>query len=99
MNTIKLDDFIAEAEKRFGTDRTKWKFICPRCKTPQSGQDLVDAGVKKECVNDYLGFSCIGRWTKDKGCDWTLGGLFKIHTLEIEDHDGKMHPYFELAST
>ncbi len=98
MNTIKLDDFIREAEKRFGMDRTKWKFICPRCKTPQGAEDLIAVGVEKEKIGDYLGFSCIGRWTKDKGCDWTLGGLFKIHTLEIEDHDGKMHPRFELSS-
>ena len=97
MKKIKIDDFLKEAEVRFGKDRKDWKFICPRCKTPQSAADLVAAGVDKEKVNNYIGFSCIGRWDKNKGCDWTLGGLLNIHQLEIEDSAGKMHPHFDIA--
>lgn len=95
--TMKLDEFIAEAEKRFGKDRKKWRYICPSCETAQSAEDLLAAGVAKEDVDRYIGFSCIGRFTGEKGCDWTLGGLFQIHELEIEDHEGKTHPHFELA--
>lgn len=32
-----------------------------------------------------------------RGCDWTLGGLFKVHRLEVMA-DGKAHPYFNVAS-
>ena len=32
------------------------------------------------------------------GCDWTLGGLFQIHRLEVITPDGCRHPLFELAS-
>jgi len=99
MRKIKLSNFIAEAESKFGEDRKKWKFKCPQCGKEQSAEDLVAAGVDKEKVNNYLGFSCIGRWDQKQGCDWTLGGLFQIHTLEIEDAEGKMHPHFELATT
>ena len=64
-------------------------------------------------VNKYLGFSCIGRFTGqgdagisaknrgepwDKGCNWTLGGLFQIHTLEILTPDNVAHPHFEIAT-
>jgi len=56
-------------------------------------------------------FSNAGPWPSDKrrgkivearrlvrGCDWTLGGLFRIHTLEVIDAEGKPHPMFEVAS-
>lgn len=33
-----------------------------------------------------------------RGCDWTLGGLLTIHTLEVETDDGNVHPSFEVAS-
>lgn len=34
---------------------------------------------------------------KIRGCDWTLGGLFRIHTLEVIYPDGVARPTFELA--
>lgn len=33
-----------------------------------------------------------------RGCDWTLGGLFKLHELEVETPDGEVHPRFQVAS-
>lgn len=52
-----------------------------------------------------------GQWPSDKdksakakvrravrGCDWTLGGLFRIHRLEVLTPDGKAHPFFEIAT-
>lgn len=52
-----------------------------------------------------------GEWPSDKdksananqrrlirGCNWTLGGLFKIHTLEVTTPDGAVHPIFEIAT-
>ena len=76
------------------------KFICPRCKTHQSARDLINAGAGKDIdeVEKYLAFSCVGRFDKTKGCDWTLGGLFQIHTLEVVTPDGKRHPRFEVAA-
>jgi hypothetical protein len=35
---------------------------------------------------------------KVRGCDWTLGGLFKIHTLEVLTPDGEAHPRFAVAT-
>lgn len=82
---------------------------CPICNTLQSARDLIAAGAGKDmdAVEKYLGFSCIGRFTgagpaknktAGKGCDWTLGGLFQLHRLEVVTPDGERHPRFELAS-
>lgn len=32
-----------------------------------------------------------------RGCDWTLGGLFKLHRLQISYPDGNVKPSFEIA--
>lgn len=86
------DEFLAEAKKRFGESTRCWKFVCPMCGTVQSVQQLLDA------VHGYIGYSCIGRFTGmgdegiaahnrgepwDGGCNWTLGGFLRCHTLEV----------------
>lgn len=73
---------------------------------------LVAAGKPPEDVELYIAFSCIGRFTGqrdegiaahgcgekwDKGCNWTLGGFFQIHTLEVTMPGGKNRPTFELC--
>lgn len=118
MNTMTQDEFLAEAKRRFGENVREWKFVCPMCGTIQSVQQLLDAvlklGGKKDDVHGYIGFSCIGRFTRqgdagiaaknrgekwDKGCNWTLGGLFQCHTLEVTMPEGGHRPTFELAPT
>jgi hypothetical protein len=94
--TITHADWLAEAVKRFGQDAKKWKFVCPACNTLQCIEELLTAGVPKDKVVQTIGFSCIGRFDKNKGCDWTLGGLLHIHTLEVihpESHQPQ--PVFE----
>lgn len=83
---------------------------CPVCGTIQSALDLARAGAGATFadVEKYLGFSCVGRFTgagpwkrgeePGRGCDWTLGGLFQLHTLEVVTEDGKHHPRFEPVS-
>lgn len=97
MKKLKLEEFWNLASQRFGPDPRVWKFVCPRCKTAQSAEDLVNAGVSKDDVEKYIGFSCIGRFDEAKGCNWTLGGLFQLHELEIETGDGEFHKSFDLA--
>lgn len=84
IKTLKISEFN-ELCKKHWPDIMSVEFICPKCKTIQTGKDLIEAGAGKDFdeVNKYLGFSCVGRFTETKGCDWTLGGLFSIHTLEI----------------
>lgn len=95
---ITLREFIAEGEKRFGEDRRKWLFLCPSCGTVQSSEDFRSVGQSDKEINRNIAFSCIGRFDETKGCDWTLGGLLRIHTLEVLPPDGgDPQPYFEFA--
>ena len=109
MRTITLAQFHAEMKAQ-GVDRIEdVAFVCPRCKTIQSAADLIaaGAGTSMDEVEKYLGFSCVGRFTDAKSprkkpdgspCDWTLGGFFSLHELEVVTEDGKHHPRFELAT-
>lgn len=87
--------------------------MCGTVQSVQQLLDAVlAAGGKKDDVHGYIGFSCIGRFTGqgdagisaknrgekwDKGCNWTLGGLFRCHNLEVVMEDGHKRPTFELA--
>lgn len=85
-------------------------FRCPVCDTIQSAADLIAAGAGPDidAVEGFLAFSCLGRFTsagpfkeettKAIGCDWTLGGLFRLHKFEVVDETGKAHPRFEPAT-
>lgn len=107
MERLTLDQFI-EACKVQAPSSDLIVFRCPMCKTLQTARDLIAAGAGKtfDEVERYLAFSCVGRFTgapsprtnpDGKPCNWTLGGLFTLHQLEIETPDGKKHPRFALA--
>lgn len=52
-------EWVAEGERRFGKNLTKWRFVCPVCGHVASAQDYKDAGAPESEV----GFSCVGRWS------------------------------------
>jgi hypothetical protein len=93
---IKLEQFLEELKTQ-NVSRENLAFRCPACGTIQSARDLIKAGAGKNFdeIEKYLGFSCVGRWLgkgppekkdgKSDGCNWTLGGLFQIHELEVLD--------------
>ncbi len=82
------EEWLAEGERLFGKDFTKYKFRCPKCGNVASGQEFKDAGAKP---NDIY-CNCIGRFVKGKGCDWAAYGLFDICKCDV---DGL--PVFEYA--
>jgi hypothetical protein len=105
-----LEEFRAEVERQqaAGTEAVDIKFVCPMCKVPQSGRDLIAAGAGVDFgeVNKYLAFSCVGRFTgapapraepDGQPCNWTLGGLFQTHRLVVVMPDGYHRPTFEFA--
>lgn len=105
---ISLEQFQAECLGQ-GVPWEHVALICPMCKTVQSATDLIrsGAGADLDAVQKFLGFSCVGRFTgqgpptkaqKGRGCNWTLGGLFAFHELEVITPDGTAHPRFELAT-
>lgn len=109
MEVITLDEFLARLKAQ-NVPRRHLALKCPICSSVQSFNTLIAAGAgeTEDDVEKYLGFSCFGRFTnagpheKDapagRGCDWTLGGLFRLHKLEVETPDGKRHMRFEVAS-
>ena len=112
METIPLKDFVDSLKAQDVGSSLYACLVCPMCGMVQNADDLVKAGAGKSFdeVERYLGFSCVGRWThnkpppakKDKGtqdgCNWTLGGLFNFHELEVIDTEGNHHPRFKVAT-
>jgi len=107
---LTFDEWRARLDAQ-GQPREHLAFVCPICCTVQSMASLRAAGVPEQKVESQLGFSCEGRWTNagpwptepsferkaHRGCDWTLGGLFRLHRLEVE-RDGHTYPFFEIAT-
>lgn len=83
-----LQEWLAEAERRYGKNYENYKFKCPHCGNIASGKEFKDAGQNPKAM--YC--ECIGRYVKDKGCDWTAYGLFDICKVYV---DGI--PVFEFA--
>jgi hypothetical protein len=109
MKTMTLTEFHAALKAQGVQSSTDFAFVCPMCETVQSGRDLIAAGAGGDfdAVEKYLAFSCYGRWTgagssrkeaDGNPCNWSLGGLFQLHKLEVETPDGKKHPRFDLAT-
>ncbi len=107
---ITLEQFKDEAKAQ-GVERVDITVICPLCDTPQSMRALIaaGAGATEPDVEKFIGFSCVGRFTgagscfaknhpKRIGCDYTLGGLFKLPKLIVLLPDGEEFPHFEIAS-
>jgi hypothetical protein len=107
IKTISLEDFRAELKAQGVSSREHSAFRCPMCGIVQSMHSLKRAGVNAEEAERQIGFSCIGRNTgagtprkkpDGKPCNWTLGGLFRLHKMEVVGEDGKAHPFFEIAT-
>ncbi|MBN1535216.1 MAG: hypothetical protein JW908_00685 [Anaerolineales bacterium] len=94
-----LEQYTAEAEAIFGSDKMNWKFVCPACGYVASVKEYQEAGAPEGAV----GFLCVGRWkgakrrafgdTGDGPCDYAGGGLIGINPVHIEGHGY----YFEFA--
>lgn len=109
MKTMTIDEFQTALREQ-APSLVQVCFVCPMCGTVQNMIDLIRAGAGKteDDVLEYIGFSCVGRFTHHKppprekgsqlGCNWTLGGLFQCHQLEVVTDDGVRHPYFDLAT-
>jgi hypothetical protein len=81
------------------------KFRCVMCGNVQSGASVCarNPEIKLEDTVNWIFFACEGRHTDGVGCDWTLGGLFQLHRLEVvwppddEHPEDSVHRVFEFA--
>lgn len=84
-----VEEWRAEAARRFGPDMLKWKFRCPMCGHVASVKDFKDAGAKSPKEGD------------SSGCNWAAYGFFGIpreHDLVVAD-DGKVIDVYPLANS
>jgi hypothetical protein len=91
---IFYDDWVAKGIELFGDNRKEWRFKCPVCGNIQSANDFIHFGIEEPESKIY--FSCIGRWVKGTGCDYTLGGLLKAN-MHYVIKDCLCTPVFEFA--
>lgn len=68
-------EWRAEAERRFGSDPLKWRFVCPACGVTQEVSDFT-AGENDAVAAQRAAQYCIGNYT-DHDCDWKSFGLFR----------------------
>ena len=96
---IDIKDWFDKGKQLYGDDRDNWVFKCPICGNRQSVNSVLikNPKLKAEDVRDWIYFNCEGRYTKRVGCDWTLGGLFQIHRVEVMVDGKRRNRVFEFA--
>lgn len=108
---ISVTEFHRRLKAQSVSAREHVALVCPMCGTVQSLASLMAAGADAGRAERMIGFGCegrltgAGRWPNKpsakrravRGCDWSLGGLFRIHRLEVID-DGEVFPRFEVAT-
>lgn len=88
-SVVLLAEWQDEMERRGKLD---CKFVCPRCGLASSPNDFKALGVTPERAAK----ECIGRHTKERGCDWAAYGLFQGPAF-VGLPDGAVAPVFEFA--
>lgn len=92
--TMTVEEWRARGKELYGDNMRDWEWRCVACGHVQSGGKFK--GAEPSRLNGIINFSCEGRYNPEVGCDWTLGGLFTLHTLTVIAQ-GKEVPSFEFA--
>ena len=96
---ISFDEWKAEAIRLYGRDERNWRFKCPNCGHVQCGKEVRERNPSLiGTISDWITCNCEGRHTPGIGCNWTLGGLFQIHKVEVTIGQ-KIIRAFEFADT
>jgi len=83
MRIIDYKDWYKQGIELFGEGVKHWLFKCPACGNTQSIDDFLEAGLSLEEAQGRFYFSCIGRYDKTQGCDYTNGGLINIAPTKV----------------
>ncbi len=75
-----VEQWQEEGKRRFGDNVRNWKFKCPKCGNVASGEEFI----KYTADINAIYCECIGRYNKDKGCNWAAYGLFDICTVHVD---------------
>ncbi|WP_042424423.1 VVA0879 family protein [Geomicrobium sp. JCM 19039] len=76
-----LQEWLTEAEERFGADKKQWEFKCPACERVSSVQDFLDEdadpnSVYQQCIGRVNGKGSTDQKDVGYGCNWASYGLF-----------------------
>lgn len=92
------EQWLQEAERRYGPKLRNIRFRCPACGHVQSGQDFIDLGMSPAQAAQRAGFSCIGRWmpaareafggSGPGPCNYAGAGLFRIAPIMVSTEQG-----------
>jgi hypothetical protein len=83
-----IEEWRAEAVRRFGADEMGWRFRCPVCGHEAAVSDWKNAGTPQDAV----AFSCVGRWLAAARtifadgpgpCNYAGGGLLRLNPVLI----------------
>ena len=77
MSTISKREWDAKGRELFGMDMQDWKFVCPSCGLVQSIAKAKEHWPQLKGKDWNVTSECVGRYTKDAGCDWCAYGLFR----------------------
>lgn len=75
-----INEWRYTAVSLFGQDPGKWRFKCPRCGNVATVAEFDKFGTEPDAATQ----ECIGRYRKDKGCNWAAYGLLDICTTHVE---------------
>lgn len=102
-----VEEWQAEAARRFGERARNWAFICPVCSHIQTAGEVKEAGYDHNLAYK----ECFGKGTRDDrelaakqgkkpgekaDCDWKAYGLFRGPVIVVTE-DGKEIPVFDFA--
>lgn len=110
---MKLDEWIKQGVKLYGSDTKLWCFVCPICNTRQSIQDYLNAGIDEDKARESIAISCIGRELenpqiaigrntpvkKGKPCNYAGYGLFRLNPINVEIENGEDVRVFAFAES
>ena len=94
------EEWVKEAEAKFGKDPLGWRFVCPSCGHVASVADWKTAGA----TEGEVAFSCVGRHIEAAHdafhgpgpCNYAGGGLIRLNPVTVA-FEGKEHDVFEFA--
>jgi hypothetical protein len=94
---LSVEEWVAEATRRFGSDARQWRFVCPCCgnvQRPEEFRPYKDQGASPEtaymnCIGRYDGHGNNSILSGEKPCNYTSGGLFNFNPLTVIMPDGK----------
>ncbi len=100
------EEWLAEAERRFGKDPADWKFVCPVCENVAAARDFFPFFDEKGQAAQAATNECIGRHVKprrgafdqskgepDKPCNYAGYGLIRLSPIRVIFEGEEVHSF------